>query len=288
MPTRHLVSFVLVLIAVFYAAVSQGNGPAYFPAYALFSLLLVSWIHNRANVLHLEVTTQRRTHSFAGSVVLIPFKIINKKPRLKFGLRMATNLGGNATIGRLEGTTENEVSIPDLKRGIYAIKSFAVTSIFPMGVFESKSIHPVECECVVYPEPVGEAEMPSGNGSGIPGARGKRVPGDDFAGVKAYTVGESQRHIDWKAVARGQPLMVKQFETISHEEIVLNGDNLRELELEARLSQIARWVVLSERAGVRYGVQIGGHRILPGLGPTHYHHCLRLLAGYGEKQGAGA
>ena len=35
--------------------------------------------------------------------------------------------------------------------------------------------------------------------------------GDDFAGVRAYVPGESQRHIDWRAVARGQPLMTKQF-----------------------------------------------------------------------------
>lgn len=285
MPTRHAISFFLVLIAVFYAAVSQGNGPAYFPAYALFSLLLVSWIHNRASVRDLEITTQRRVHGFAGSVVLIPFKITNKKTRLKFGLHVTTNLGGKATLGRLETSLDGEVSIPDLKRGIYTIDWLGVTSIFPMGVFESKSRHPVQCECVVYPEPLGDREVPGGSGSGTPGNLGKRVPGDDFAGVKSYVVGESQRHIDWKAVARGQPLMVKQFETISHQEIMLSTETLHDIEIEARLCQLARWVVLSERAGIRYGLQIGGVRIQPGLGNTHYHHCLRTLATHGLGKG---
>ncbi len=278
MPTRHLVSLIAVLIAVGYAAVSQGNGPAYLPAYALISLLLVSWLHNRANVQQLKLTTHREANGFAGAVLLLPFKLANKKKRLKFGLQLTSSLGGSAAVGKLETEAEGAISIPSLKRGIYQVNTLEVASIFPLAVFRTRSQHPVSCTCYVYPEPLGDREIPLGGGMGTPEKTGEKINGDDFAGVRNYLVGESQRHIDWKAVARGQPMMVKQFESTSQREIWLSNGSLRTLDLEAQLSQMARWIMQSERAGLRYGLQWNGTRIAPAQGNTHYHRCLRELA----------
>src|SRR5207245_1162960 len=64
---------------------------------------------------------------------------------------------------------------------------------------------------IVYPKPGGDVRLPSsfvhrreGNPLTEPGE------GDDFAGLREYVHGESQRHMDWSAVARGQPLMIRQ------------------------------------------------------------------------------
>lgn len=281
MPTRHMVSMIAVLIAVCYAAVSQGNGPAYLPAYALLSLLLVSWLHNKANVQQIELSTHREANSFAGAVLLLPCKLRNIKPRLKFGLKLTCTLGGTASVGKLGAQeAESTISIPALKRGIYQVTSLEVSSIFPLGVFRAKSRHPVLCECYVYPEPIGEKEIPKEAGVGKPESSGAKISGDDFAGVRTYVIGESQRHIDWKAVARGQPLMVKQFESTSQSEIWLDTRSLGSLGLEAQLSQLTRWIMHCERAGIRYGVSVGSFRVAPGQGNAHYHRCLRMLAGY--------
>lgn len=278
MPTRHLLSLILVLIGVCYAAVSQGNGPAYLPAYALFSLLLISWLHNNANVRQMELTTHRTVNGFAGSVILLPFKLRNLKKRTKLGLTLTTNLGGKATVGRLETLVEGTVSIRDLPRGIHQIDFLQIDSIFPLGVFRSRFQHRVSCECIVYPEPRGEREISQADGKSLPGNSGTRTTGDDFAGVRNYQTGESQRHIDWKAVARGQPLMIKQFESIKQNEIWLDAASLNGMELESKLSQLAKWIVDSERAGFRYGLQCNGKSIAVGSGNTHFQRCLRELA----------
>ena len=278
MPTRHLVSWMAVLIAVGYAAVSQGNGPAYLPAYALFSLMLISWLHNRANVQHLGLTTNWETTGFAGAVLLLPFKLRNLKKRSKFGLILTSSIDGNATVGKLELLAEGTISIPKLKRGIHHVSWLEVRSIFPLGIFRTCTRHPVSCDCVIYPEATGDRELPITNGPGLPGNSGTRTTGDDFAGVRNYLLGDSQRHVDWKAVARGQPLMIKQFESVTQREIWIDSAAVSSLELESQLSQLAKWIVECERAGFRYGLQAYGSRIAPASGNTHFHHCLRQLA----------
>jgi uncharacterized protein (DUF58 family) len=278
MPTRHLVNWIAVLLGIGYAAVSQGNGPAYLPAYALFSLMLISWVHNRANVHQLELTTPRQANAFAGTVLLLPFKLRNRKKRIRLGLNLATSLGGSETVARLEDPLEGAISIPKLKRGLYQVEWLEVSSVFPLGIFRANTRHSVSCECAVYPEAIGDKEIPRDGFKGEPRNSGLRTSGDDFAGVRNYMVGESQRHIDWKAVARGLPLMVKQFESTAQSEVWLDASKLRELDFEVQLSQIAKWIVECERAGFRYGLQCNERHIPPAHGNLHFHRCLRELA----------
>jgi uncharacterized protein (DUF58 family) len=90
--------------------------------------------------------------------------------------------------------------------------------------------------------------------------------------------GESQRHIDWKAVARGQALMTKQFTAESDGLLYLDFAAVRLDDLEARLSQLALWVIEAERARRPYGLRLPLVEIPPSLGEPHLHRCLRALA----------
>ena len=63
--------------------------------------------------------------------------------------------------------------------------------------------------------------------------------GDDFAGVRAYEPGQSQRQIDWKAVARGHPLMTKQYTTEATGALYLDFAAVPGDDTEARLAQLA-------------------------------------------------
>jgi uncharacterized protein (DUF58 family) len=59
---------------------------------------------------------------------------------------------------------------------------------------------------------------------------------------------------------------------------VLDWDALPGLDGEARLSQLARWVLLAERGTASYGLRIPGKEIAPARGEAHSHECLRALA----------
>ena len=49
---------------------------------------------------------------------------------------------------------------------------------------------------------------------------------DDFAGLRKYQPGDSLRHVAWKAVARGQAVMTKQFSGLAAGELWLDWDSL--------------------------------------------------------------
>jgi len=50
------------------------------------------------------------------------------------------------------------------------------------------------------------------------------------------------------------------------------------MHVEARLSRLARWVMLAEERGLRYGLKLPGTTIPLGEGFPHRERCLRELA----------
>ncbi|HZD95253.1 MAG TPA: DUF58 domain-containing protein [Candidatus Sulfotelmatobacter sp.] len=93
-----------------------------------------------------------------------------------------------------------------------------------------------------------------------------------------YIPGESQRHIDWRAVARGQPLMTKQFTAEEEGVVYFDFSGLHSTDVEEKLSQLALWVIEAERARRPYGLRLPGIEIPPSVGQTHFHQCLRALS----------
>ena len=108
--------------------------------------------------------------------------------------------------------------------------------------------------------------------------------GDDFAGVRDYVPGESQRHIDWRAVARGQPLMTKQFAAEAEGVVYFDFAALHFANVEERLSQLALWVIEAERARRPYALRLPGTEIPPAIGQPHFHDCLRALSLFQAKR----
>ena len=58
----------------------------------------------------------------------------------------------------------------------------------------------------------------------------------------------------------------------------LEWDALHGMESETRLRQLARWLLLAEAQGLKYGLSIPGSKVEPGRGDVHLHQCLRALA----------
>jgi uncharacterized protein (DUF58 family) len=153
-----------------------------------------------------------------------------------------------------------------------------IESRFPLGFFTARRAVSLAAPHVVYPAPAGNRPLPASVAPARNGRGGNRSEGDDFGGVRAWRSGESQRHIDWKAAARGQPLLIKEWLGDADQIIVLDGESLADLAPEARLSQLARWIIQAEREGVPYGLRLSGLSLPPARGEAHFHTCLRRLA----------
>ena len=283
LPTRCLAALLFVLAVMWYAASSQNNAAAYLLLFALGSVLLVSIPHTLANVSGLTATLESIKPTFAGQEISLPVEIVNESAAARHGIAIALSKSDNdgERIDNVPGGKAERVALrfPAPCRGEHRIDQLWLTSLYPFGFVKAAKQIVTSQTYIVYPKPAGDPALPRQVSSLTKSAnRSELGEGDDFAGVRAYVPGESQRHIDWKAVARGQALMTKQFTAEWDAELYVDLSAARQSDLEDRLSQVALWIIEAERARKPYGLRLPNLELAPSLGQAHFHRCLHALA----------
>ena len=281
-PTAGSAGLVFVLATMWYAAATQNNAAAYLLLFALSSVFLVSIPHTLLNLEGLTATAESVKPAFAGQEVSLPVEITNRCRASRHAI--ALTLADSGSTERIEVIPAGKAARLTLRfsapaRGEHRIGRLCLASIYPLGFLRALKSVASPQTYIVYPEPAGDRTLPPSGGSAHFNRPQTEISeGDDFAGVRAYVRGESQRHIDWKAVARGQALMTKQFTAESDGSLYLDFDSLPFSNPEDRLSQLALWIIEAERARRPYGLRLPGTEIAPSLGESHFHRCLRALA----------
>ena len=101
---------------------------------------------------------------------------------------------------------------------------------------------------------------------------------EDFAGLRRFHSGDSPRHVAWKAYARSGELLSKQFSGADTSSQWLDFEQIRDTDLETRLSVLTRWILNADRVQRDYGLRIPGHEFPPAHGAAQRHRCLAALA----------
>jgi uncharacterized protein (DUF58 family) len=286
-PTKQALILGGILFAMWMGAVNHANNLAYLVLFLVFGIALVSLIHTHRNLTGVEVAVGRIFPAFAGGDLRLSLIVRNATALPLWMLRVDSPdfswSGGGARVAhvRAEGeeAVEAVVSVP--RRGIFRIDGLRVSSLYPVGLAQAERRSAAVMEWVVYPQPSGNRPFPEPERDAVKQDDGHFKGGDYFYGVRPYQTGESQRHIDWKAVARGRPLMVKEFAGGGTGRVWLDWRYLHGMETEARLSQLAQWIVQADPLGAPYGLRLPSLQIEPGTGPAHFHRCLRALAAFG-------
>jgi uncharacterized protein (DUF58 family) len=155
-----------------------------------------------------------------------------------------------------------------------------LTTAHPFGLFRTWTWVHAPIEMIVYPRPQGSRPMPVDHGDKW-GARSRaQIGSDEWLGLRPFRDGDSPRQVNWKAYARGAPLLVKEYSAVGSELRVFDFAALPGLAVEARLEQLARWIVDADAAGDRYGLELPSVHIEPDYGSEHRHRCLAALAKY--------
>ncbi len=285
-PTGSFVGLCFLLGAMWYAGASQSNSAAYLLLFVLGSVVLISVPHTVMNVTGLHAAAESLKPAFAGQELSMPVEVVNESRATRSAIvvslpefETAREVIDEIAPGKAARVT---LRFPAHERGEYRIDHFCITTVYPLGFLRSTREFAADQRYIVYPKPAGETKLPEPRPrTGSNAAQPDLGEGDEFAGVRAYIPGESQRHIDWKAVARGQAMMTKQFVTESAGLLYLDFTGTQFGDTEARLSQLALWVIEAERARRPYGLRIPRTEIAPSVGDAHFHRCLRTLAVYG-------
>ena len=288
LPTRSWVVLLAVLAAMWYAAVSQRNSPAYLLMFFLGSLVMVSAVHAHFALADLRLRVGRVDPVFEGENIRVSVESTNlsRRPRVALALAPRGHVfkeGAHVRVPPLpaNASEQAEMFLPAGKRGRHTVGRLAFTTVYPMGFWRSWRYEVADAPYLVYPRPEGPLPLPDGPALTTDVPAGVGAGGDDYAGVRPYQTGESQRHIDWRAVARGQPLMVKKFSGAGSRRVWFEYENTLALVGEdARLRQLSRWIVDADRDGLAFGLRIPGFEAEPARGRTHFHRCLAALALY--------
>jgi uncharacterized protein (DUF58 family) len=282
-PTVGFAGLLFVLGAMWYAASSQNNAAVYLLLFVLTAVFLVSIPHTLINLAGVTVTLESVQPAFVGQEVSLPLEVMNDSRAIRYGIELAVS-GSNRKRQRVDHIPAHKAArvtlrLPVRQRGEHSVEILYLTSAYPLGFIRFLKKFASSQTYIVYPKPAGEVRLPS---SFVLRRDGRPLTefgeGDDFAGVRPYIHGESQRHIDWRAVARGQSLITKQFTAEAEGVVYLDFSALRSADMEEKLSQLALWVIEAERARRPYALRLPGTQILPGVGQAHFHQCLRALS----------
>ena len=166
-------------------------------------------------------------------------------------------------------------------RGKKNIKKIKISTRYPFGFFYVWRTVDCPTEYSVYPRPLGGQKIVNARAEGVNQGEYRQLQGDDFSEHKKYEMGESQKHIDWKAYARGRPLLTKKFEEGRREACLIDFD-LAKGDDEERLRQLSKWIHNCNLEQKSYSLRVKNKKIPFGSGEKHKHNCLKLLAEYGE------
>jgi len=292
-PTGLWLLFGPILGCMWLAAVNYSNNLVYAVLYLIGSLSFISILQAWRNLASLEIEHVRINPAFAGEDVGVEIHLRNPGTRPIYGLFFARRneemgwkrrllsmpLRGGGGVHLDAGDARAvEVTFPAIRRGMYLFEVLLVRSPYPIGLFWASFRMPIEMHYFVYPKPKGSPVWPELHPSGEGGQPLSSREGDDFAGVRPYGPGESLRHVDWKAYARGRPLSVKKFTGGDGRELWLDASEMLQMPLEDRLSQLAFWIVQAEKEEIPYALRLGRTTLPVGKGKAQSQRALEALA----------
>jgi uncharacterized protein (DUF58 family) len=97
--------------------------------------------------------------------------------------------------------------------------------------------------------------------------------------LRQYHVGDSPRHVAWKAAARDRGLLTKQFSGQAETELWLDWHQLPvHMDGEEKLSRLTRWVLDAHARGMAFALRLPGKTVEPASGMGQRDRCLEALA----------
>ena len=157
------------------------------------------------------------------------------------------------------------------------LQKLKVSTRYPFGFFYVWRYFEIPTEYFIFPKPSGDRDLESSQHEGLNEGIHRQLNGDDFSEHKKYVFGDSQKHIDWKAYARGRPLLTKKFEEGQRQTYWIDYDTALGNE-ERRMRQLSKWIHECEDDLSSYGLKVKNRFVPIGSGERHKVACLKLLA----------
>ena len=280
LPSRHGMIFVGALALMLTGSINYNLSLGFILTFLLAALGVNAILHTFRNIARLRIAAGRVQAVFAGDTANFNLVIDNPGTLDRYSIGVTRDAKTNlyTDVPALQSTTV-AVPVPAPRRGMLRPGRFTLFTQFPLGLCHAWAYAELDMQCIVYPRPeAGRVALPqfeSRDGTGVTHGAGQ----EDFAGLRSYHPGDSPRHIAWKAAARGDALLTKQFSGRAATELWLDWTATpATLTDEARLSRLARWVIDAHTGALSFGLRLPGTTLPPAPGDAQRERCLQALA----------
>jgi uncharacterized protein (DUF58 family) len=293
LPTRAGLVFALLLLGLLIGAINYGLSLAYLFTFWFAGLAVVAMLQTQRNLSGLLLAAQPSPPVFAGESARLVLAVENQSGlrRYRIGLEHAAGASEEHDLPA-NAKAELAIDLTYAERGWHALGRFGIYSRYPLGLFRCWSVLELSDAnaspfgVLIYPRPAPDAlPLPAALGGEREIASSPRE-GDDFTGLRVYQAGDAPRRIAWKAAARSQYLLTKQFSAQHGSSLHLDWSQPPEKDTEARLSRLARWALDAHAAGLPFALTLPGRNIGMGGGEAHLRQCLEALARFGQPHAA--
>jgi uncharacterized protein (DUF58 family) len=274
-PTGFGLGFGVLLLVMLVGSLNYTNNAALLLTCLLGAASITSMLLAFRVLDGLSLVSVRAGQAVAGEPIELHLEFHAQRPRES----IRVDLAGDEQAFAIDTTGDAHVSfqLPTTARGWQPLPRLRVWSTWPLGLFRAWSwMYPAQ-SVLVWPRPESRGPAPH-----VPDddSRQRRLRhGDDFAALRDYRAGDPPRHVAWKASARHEHLLVKDFEQPrAHQEWRLDWRELDALEHEARIARLARWVDEAQVQRRRYSLWLPSQEIPADSGNDHYARCMSALA----------
>ncbi len=282
LPTQQGLVFGVAVLVMILGSINYTLGLGFVLAFLLTAVGVNGMVYTFRNLASLKVARGRAQPVFAGDDAQFSIHIENDGTASRYAVGL-TQDRKNASYVDLpaRSITAAAIGIPAPRRGILRPGRLTLFTRYPLGLYYAWAYLELDMQCVVYPRPATSA-LPLPRATASVGTGAEHGSGqEDFAGLRQFHLGDSPRHVAWKAAARDQGLLTKLFSGRADSELWLDWSRLpAQMGVEERLSHLARWVIDAHNAGLAYGLRLPGETVDMAAGEAQRERCLETLALY--------
>jgi uncharacterized protein (DUF58 family) len=279
-PTRAGWTFAALAAVMFVAGMNYGNGLALLLTFWLVGFLLVAMVQTQRRLTGAQLLSASAAPAFAGEPITLRVTVAARGAAADLTLTSdSPDSHAPATVS--QGQSDSlELPIATSHRGPWRAPVLRLSSRAPFGLFHTWTWLTLPVTTIVYPRLAGSLPIPVTPGDES-GATHMVTGQEELAWLRDFREGDSPRQVAWKAYARGAPLFVREYRSYATASRDLDFSALHDPDVEARISQLARWVVDAAANRERWTLRLPATPALAGSGADHRERCLQQLALYG-------
>ncbi len=283
--TREGRRFILAAGLITVAAINTGNNLIYLILSLMLSFIVISYLLVRLNLADLSVDLSASGPIYAGEQVWVELVMQNRKRLPVYSVIVSSReTGEKVYCGHIagHGVFRGRIKMVFGKRGLYGYGDFMIESGFPFILLRRSIPVHLSGQVLVYPGLLDLRDridlLEGVRQEGEVAVRGR---GDEVYSLRAYQHGDDWRRIHWKASARQEGFLIREYAAYASQEITILLDNLLPRDMvnfEAAVSIAASLARLYIEMGYRVRLIAGGVMLPFGGGNEHLHLILRELA----------